>query len=99
MREVERVLPCIADPFKVRVICRLDRHPDDLAQLAALMDARYAPGLGVTMAHVGVREVCFYATGKVTITQVDDATEAVQLVEALLARAEHQAFLDAEIAQ
>lgn len=90
------MLPCIADPLKVRVICHLDRPPEDLARLAELLGARYSPGLGVVMASAGVRQVCFYATGKVTITQVDNAKEAVRLVEALLAGAEHKLLVGLE---
>ncbi|MFQ6071675.1 MAG: hypothetical protein ACE5KT_03100 [Methanosarcinales archaeon] len=86
---IEKVLPCISDPWKLRVILLMDKKPN-LKELADVLDARYSEKLGVAILQIGVKEINLFSTGKVTITQVEDEKEAEKLVNALLAMAEHK---------
>ncbi len=66
VERIEAVLPCFADPWKIRMIAHLD-SPPNLKELAETVDARYSESLGVVIIRLGRREVNFFASGKVTI--------------------------------
>jgi ArsR family metal-binding transcriptional regulator len=83
---VEQVLPCIADPWKLRVIAQLDECPD-LPMLAKYLQGRYSEGLGVVMAKSGYREITFYSDGRVAVRMVDTTEEAEKFINSMLAMA------------
>lgn len=86
IESIEKVLPCIADPWKIMIIARLN-NPPDLKELAELLSARYSEKLGVVLVRLGRREVNFFASGKVTIREVNDVEEGKKLVHSILAMA------------
>ncbi|HEY9205363.1 MAG TPA: hypothetical protein VIO58_05530 [Candidatus Methanoperedens sp.] len=60
VERIEQVLPCIADPWKIRLIAHLD-SPPDLKKLAETLEARYSENLGVVLVRLGTREVNFFS--------------------------------------
>lgn len=92
VERIETVLPCIADPWKLRIIAHLDTPPD-LKELAEALDARYSESLGVVLVRLGRREVNFFASGKVTIREVNDIEEGKKLVNSVLAMAAQKQLL------
>lgn len=95
VEKVERVIPCISDPWKLRVIVHLNRRPD-LSLLARYLDGRYSQRLGVVMIRSGRRDLSFYSDGKVTVREVDDVNEAETLVNHLLNLSEHRRMVSEE---
>jgi ArsR family metal-binding transcriptional regulator len=93
---IEQVLPCIADPWKLRVIAQLDECPD-LPMLAKHLPGRYSEGLGVVMAKSGYREITFYSDGKVAVRMVDTTEEAEKFINSMLAMALTKALMMEEV--
>ena len=56
---IYKVIPCISDPWKLRVILYLDEMPD-LQMFARHLEGRYAERLGVVMVRSGRRELSFF---------------------------------------
>ncbi|MCZ7402939.1 MAG: hypothetical protein O8C61_12020 [Candidatus Methanoperedens sp.] len=92
VERIEAVLPCFADPWKIRMIAHLD-SPPNLKELAETVDARYSESLGVVIVRLGRREVNFFASGKVTIRMVNDIEEGRKLVNSILAMAAQKQLL------
>ena len=92
VNRIEKVLPCISDPWKLRIIMYLDQQPD-LTLLHKYLGGRYSEGLGVVTLRSGCRELNFFATGKVTVREVIDAEEAETLVNHMLTQVEHRQFV------
>jgi ArsR family metal-binding transcriptional regulator len=92
VERIETVLPCLVDPWKLRIIAHLNKAPD-LEELADILNARYSESLGVVLVRFGRREVNFFASGKVTIREVNDIEEGKRLVHSLLAMAAHKRIL------
>lgn len=92
IERIETVLPCFSDPWKLRIIAYLN-CPPDLKELAGTLDARYSESLGVVMVRLGRREVNFFASGKVTIREVNDIEEGKKLVHSILAMAAQKQFI------
>ena len=92
IERIETVLPCFSDPWKLRIIAHLN-CPPDLKELAEALDARYSESLGVVMVRLGKREVNFFASGKVTIREVNEIEEGKKLVNSILAMAAHKQLL------
>ena len=92
VERIEQVLPCFADPWKIRMIAYLN-CPPDLQELAEALDTRYSKSLGVVLVRLGRREVNFFASGKVTIKMVNDIEEGKKLVTSILAMAAHRQIL------
>lgn len=84
VEHIEAVLPCFADPWKIRMIAHLN-SPPNLKELAEILDARYSESLSVVIVRLGRREVNFFASGKVTIRMVNDIEEGKKLVNSILA--------------
>ncbi len=84
VEHIEAVLPCFADPWKIRMIAHLN-SPPNLKELAEILDARYSESLSVVLVRLGRREVNFFASGKVTIRMVNDIEEGKKLVNSILA--------------
>ncbi len=74
------------------MIAHLDRPPD-LKELADSLNARYNESLGVVLVRLGIREVNFFASGKVTIRMVNDIKEGKKLVNSILAMAAQKQLL------
>ena len=87
-----KVIPCISDPWKLRVILYLDEMPD-LQMFARHLKGRYAERLGVVMVRSGRRELSFFSDGKVTVREVDDVDEAEDLVNHLINMVYHKQFI------
>ncbi len=92
IERIEKVLPCISDPWKLRIIAHLN-SPPDLKELAETLNARYSESLGVVLVRLGKREVNFFASGKVTIREVGDIEEGKKLVNSILAMAAQKQIL------
>ena len=92
VERIEQVLPCFADPWKIRMIAYLN-SPPDLKELAEALDSRYSESLGVVLVRLGKREVNFFASGKVTVRIVDNIDEGKKLVNSILAMAAHRQML------
>ena len=92
VERIEQVLPCFADPWKIRMIAYLN-SPPDLKELAEALDTRYCESLGVVLVRLGKREVNFFASGKVSIRMVNDIEEGKKLVNSLLAMIAHKQIL------
>jgi ArsR family metal-binding transcriptional regulator len=92
VERIEAVLPCFANPWKIRMIAHLD-SPPNLKELAETVDARYSESLGVVIVRLGRREVNFFASGKVTIKMVNDIEEGKKLVNSILAMSAQKQLL------
>lgn len=95
VNRIEKVLPCISDPWKLRIILYLDHKPD-LASLHKYLGGRYSEPLGVVTIRSGCRELNFFDTGKVTVREVIDEEEAETLVNRMLVLLEHRQFIQEE---
>jgi ArsR family metal-binding transcriptional regulator len=93
---IEQVLPCFSDPWKLRIIAHLN-SPPDLKELAEALDARYSESLGVVLVRLGRREVNFFASGKVTIREVNDVDEGQKLVNSILAMVAQKQLLKEQL--
>ncbi|MFP4655849.1 MAG: hypothetical protein ACLFMM_09330 [Methanohalobium sp.] len=96
VQSIEKVLPCVADPWKLRVIAHLDEEPD-LEFLSRYIDGRYSEKLGVLMVEMGCKQANIFNTGKVTVKMVDTEEECENFVNSLLAMACHKALLAGEL--
>ncbi|MBN2487868.1 MAG: hypothetical protein JXA98_02435 [Methanosarcinaceae archaeon] len=96
MASIEKVLPCIADPWKLRIIAHLDETPD-LPLLSRHLEGRYSENLGVVIARIGTREINFFQNGNVTIRMVDSEEEATDFVNRVLAMAYHKAMISGDL--
>ena len=92
VNHVEKVYPCIADPWKLRIIAHLDEEPD-IPLLAKYLDCKYSEYLGMVAFRTGIRELNFFQNGQVTIRMVDTEQEAIDLVNQTITMAYHKAML------
>jgi ArsR family metal-binding transcriptional regulator len=92
VERIEQVLPCLSDPWKLRIIAHLN-SPPPLKELAETPGTRYSESLGVVMVRLGRREVNFFASGKVTIREVSDIEEGKKLVNSILAMSAQKALI------
>lgn len=92
VERIEAVLPCFADPWKIRMVAHLN-SPPNLKELAETLEARYSESLGVVIVRLGRREVNFFASGKVTIKMVNDIEEGKKLVNSILAMSAQKQLL------
>jgi ArsR family metal-binding transcriptional regulator len=92
VERIEQVLPCFSDPRKLRIIAHLN-SPPNLKELAEMLNARYSESLGVVLVRLGRREVNFFASGKVTIREVNDIEEGKKFVNSILAMAAQKQVL------
>ncbi|MDK2891819.1 hypothetical protein [Methanohalophilus sp.] len=93
---IEKVLPCISDPWKLRVIAHLDEVPD-LSLLTRYLGGRYSEGLGVLMVKYGNKELNIFNNGKVAIRRVKDVEEGEMLINRILSMAYHKAMISEEL--
>ncbi len=92
----ERILPCIADPWKLRIIAQLDEAPD-LPLIARYLDGKYSENLGMVVVRSGIIELNFFQNGQVTIRMVDSEAEATEFVNRMLAMAYHKAMIAGDL--
>ncbi|WP_094227412.1 hypothetical protein [Methanolobus psychrotolerans] len=92
VKQIEKVLPCIADPWKLRIIAHLDETPD-MPLIAKYLDGKYSENLGMVVVKSGIKEMNFFSSGQVTIRMVDSEQEAIDLVNKMLAMAYHKAMI------
>lgn len=88
----EKILPCIADPWKLRIIAQLDEEPD-LPLIARYLDGKYSDKLGLVVVRSGIIEMNFFQNGQVTIRMVDSEAEAIDFVDKILTMAYHKAMI------
>ena len=96
VERIEQVLPCLSDPWKLRIIAYLN-SPPPLKELADTLGARYSESLGIVMVRLGRREVNFFASGKVTIREVSDIEEGKRLVNSILAMSAQKALIKEQV--
>ena len=92
VKHIEKVFPCIADPWKLRIIAHLDEEPD-IPLLAEYLDCRYSENLGMVAFRSGIRELNFFQNGQVTVRMVDSEEEAIEFVNRTITMAYHKAML------
>ena len=92
----EKILPCIADPWKLRIIAQLDEEPD-LLLIASYLDGKYSEKLGMVVVRNGIIEMNFFQNGQVTIRMVDSEEEAINFVNKILAMAYHKAMISGDL--
>ena len=92
----EKILPCIADPWKLRIIAQLDEEPD-LPLIASYLDGKYSEKLGMVVVRNGIIEMNFFQNGQVTIRMVDSEEEAINFVNKILAMAYHKAMISGDL--
>jgi ArsR family metal-binding transcriptional regulator len=96
VNDIEKVLPCIADPWKLRIIAHLDEKPD-LPLIAKYLDGKYSENLGMVVIKIGIKEMNFFQNGQITVRMVDSEQEASDLVNRILAMAYHKAMIGGDI--
>ena len=96
VERIEKVLPCLSDPWKLRIIAHLN-SPPDLKEIAEALNARHSESLGVVLVRLGRREVNFFASGKVTIREVNDIDEGKKLVNSILAMVAQKQLLKEQL--
>nr|WP_321498213.1 hypothetical protein [uncultured Methanolobus sp.] len=79
VKSIEKVLPCIADPWKLRIIAHLDETPD-LPLISKYLNGKYSEELGMVALRIGIKELNFFRNAQVTIRMVDSEEEATELV-------------------
>lgn len=79
---IKQLIPCIADPSKLRVIAELFPPLEDELKIvkSIFKGARYSNKLNVLIFQQGIKLFTIYSTGKLTITMVEDEAEALQLL-------------------
>ncbi|WP_342304874.1 hypothetical protein [Methanolobus sp. ZRKC5] len=95
VEHIEKVLPCIADSWKLRIIAHLDEKPD-LPLIAKYLDGKYSENLGLVVVKIGLREMNFFQNGQVTVRMVDSEQEAIDFVNRNLAMAYHKAIISGD---
>jgi ArsR family metal-binding transcriptional regulator len=95
VRCIEKVLPCIADPWKLRIIAHLDETPD-LALISKYLNGKYSEELGMVTLRFGEKELNFFRNAQVTIRMVDSEEEATKLVNNTLTSAYHKAMISGD---
>lgn len=92
----EKILPCIADPWKLRIIAQLDEAPD-LPLIAKYLDGKYSEKLGMVIVRSGIIEMNFFQNGQVTIRMVDSEAEAIEFVNRMLIMTYHKAMIAGDL--
>jgi len=85
--EIRKILPCIADSAKIRVVAKLDTNIDNLLSLLYIniKNSRYNDALGALTFTTKYEEmVTIYASGKVCMGKVDDEKRAEELLKELI---------------
>lgn len=95
VEHIEKILPCIADPWKLRIIAHLDEKPD-LPLIAKYLDGKYSENLGLVVIKSGIREMNFFQNGQVTVRMVDSEEEAIDFINGSLAMAYHKAMISGD---
>jgi ArsR family metal-binding transcriptional regulator len=96
VKSIEKVLPCIADPWKLRIIAHLDETPD-LVLISKYLNGKYSEELGMVALRIGEKELNFFKNSQVTIRMVDSEKEATELVNNMLAVAYHKAMISGDL--
>jgi len=82
---IERIMPCIADLTKIRVIAKADR---DLKDVLPYLDriipsANYSEAANILTFKRGLSLVTMYGDGRITMTQISNEEEAFKVLEEL----------------
>ncbi len=95
MAEIKEVLPCIADPKKIRVIGKIDvRDLKEIMPYIAWLipNSSYNKKMGWITYKKGARIITIHSDGFVTIAQTKDKKEAMQILKEIerIAREAHK---------
>ncbi|SDF92115.1 hypothetical protein SAMN04488589_1678 [Methanolobus vulcani] len=96
IQSIEKVLPCIADPWKLRIIAHLDETPD-LVLISKYLNGKYSEELGMVALRFEEKELNFFRNAQVTIRMVDSEEEATELVNKILVTAYHKAMISGDL--
>lgn len=85
MPKITEVLPCIADPEKIRVIGKLDSEVKEILPYLSriIPNSYYHESQGWMSFKKGMRIITIYSDGFVTMTMINDEAEALQLLSEL----------------
>ncbi len=85
MAEIKEILPCIADPKKVRVVGKInikDDFEEMMPYIAWLIpNSSYSKKNGWITFKKGARIITIHSDGFVTMTQIKDENEAIKTLE------------------
>lgn len=86
--EIAQILPCIADPAKIRVIAKADCELDEvLHYLDKLIPTALYSGKGGFLTYKrGLSIITLHASGEVAMTQIKDKDEAVVILNEIKER-------------
>lgn len=85
MAEIREILPCIADPKKVRVVGKINTK-DDFEEMMPYIawlipNSSYSKKNGWITFKKGARIITIHSDGFVTMTQIKDESEAIKILE------------------
>lgn len=85
MAEIKEILPCIADPKKIRVIGRINVKEDfkEMIPYVAWLipNSAYNKKMGWITFKKGMRIITIHSDGFVTMTQIKDENEAMEILK------------------
>jgi len=80
--EIAQVMPCIADPAKIRVIAKADHRLEEVLPFLdrVIPTALYSGKAGFLTYRRGLSIITLHASGKIAMTQIADNKEAVKIL-------------------
>jgi len=80
--EITQVMPCIADPAKIRVIAKADHRLEEVLPFLdrVIPTALYSGKAGFLTYKRGLSIITLHASGEIAMTQIADNEEAVKIL-------------------
>jgi len=80
--EIAQVMPCIADPAKIRVIAKADHRLEEVLPFLdkVIPTALYSEKAGFLTYKRGLSIITLHASGEIAMTQIADNEEAVKIL-------------------
>jgi len=80
--EIAQVMPCIADPAKIRVIAKADHRLEEVLPFLdkVIPTALYSEKAGFLTYKRGLSIITLHASGEIAMTQITDNEEAVKIL-------------------
>ena len=80
--EIAQVMPCIADPAKIRVIAKADHRLEEVLPFLdrVIPTALYSGKAGFLTYKRGLSIITLHASGEIAMTQIADNEEAVKIL-------------------
>ncbi len=81
--EIAQVMPCIADPAKIRVIAKADHRLEEVLPFLdkVIPTALYSERAGFLTYKRGLSIITLHASGEIAMTQITDNEEAVKILD------------------